>query len=56
METKLNKMQDALETIMLNTLHREFDDKLYKSMVLSTIEIALGKEEFEKLEKLYSYE
>jgi ATP sulfurylase len=49
------KLEDALKAILLNTLHRKFNnDEVYKTGVLSNIEIALGKEEYDRLLELYS--
>ncbi len=57
MKDKIEKLEDVLKTIMLNTINREFNDnKMYKSGVLSHIEIAVGKEKFEEWEKIYKLE
>jgi hypothetical protein len=48
------RMSNALGTILLNTINRDFDgDVIYKSGVLTNIAIALGKKKYDELVKLY---
>lgn len=50
-----DKMEDALKAIFMNTINRDFNgDFIYKSGVLSNIEIAIGKEKIKEWEDLYT--
>jgi hypothetical protein len=50
-----DKLKDALNAILMNTIHRDFNgDIMYKSGVLSNIEMALGEEEYNRSVELYT--
>ena len=54
-EQKCSLMENSLKAILMNTLNRTFDnDPFYKTGVLSSIQVALGKEKYDYWVEYYS--
>jgi len=50
-----DKMKHELKTILMNTIHRDFNgDVMYKAGVLTSIRLSLGDEEYNRAVELYS--
>lgn len=49
------KYEDALQAIFLNTINKDFNNnRMYKAGVLMNIEMAVGKEKYNRYMELYS--